>query len=163
MTDNDTNAKKIHFLLCNGKTPADVLFYAMTPEPNGLGLDSRVAKRMISAARRALRKLGEYDRDEQRGLSVARLSTLFAQAVADKDRSTAFSIQKEMNAMMGLRGGDDIAEPVAVPNVAAEAELAAVRAHLVGLNLAAPETSVVELVRLAVQRIVELTSGQKPL
>jgi hypothetical protein len=125
----------------------------------GLGVAPEDVPRVVDEARRKLTLAADYNRDEQLGTAISRLNELWGKAMrpaegAPADVRTAVAVQKELNRLLDLyrppsRNAGDA-------NAGAAEELAAVRAYLAPLKLAAEATATAELARLAVSELMEL-------
>lgn len=149
--------EKIVLLMVSGMSQADlenacVMKLAIEPE--------RVAS-AVAEARRRLTRAADYNRDEQLGTAITRMNDLYARAVRTGDLKTALTAQREINKLMdlyreatGARDEDD----EDADQEGAEAELAAIRRHLLPLGLAAESYPLREHARIA----ADLIRDQKP-
>jgi hypothetical protein len=158
-TKRSLNVQKIAALLVNGKTSSAIMSWAVSDR--GLGLSEAQAGRLMRQAKKQISRDSKWSQEEELGLAVSRLRMLYAKALSAGDTAGAFSIQRELNSLTGLRGRDGDGSDGKPPphDDGASRELAAARAHLAALNLGGPDVPVSELARLAVQRIVELMTS----
>ena len=122
-----------------------------------LRMPAPVASAIVTDACALIKSAATFDREEQVGMAVSRMTDIYTRALLAKDRKSAISAQKEINALMGLYpmgdgdpGDDD--EPGGAP------EVGLALAHLRPLRLAGPKVPLAELCRLAAARIMELES-----
>jgi hypothetical protein len=127
-----------------------------------LGHDAESASEVVAEARRRITIAADYKRDEQVGTAFFRLNDLYARSLKVQDVKTALAAQKELNKLLGLYPA--AAQPDAEPGGDGEAvrELAAVRAHLAGLDLGQPNTTTEELARLAASRLIAFGGDHEP-
>ncbi len=119
-----------------------------------LGVAEGDVEAVIAEARRRITVAADYERDAEVGKAVTRLNDLYARALRSQDTRTCLAVQRELNRLLGLYR-EAPPEDDDVPDESAE-DLAKVRGHLEGLKLGKPETSTVELARMAVLRIIRL-------
>lgn len=120
---------------------------------------------VIAQARRKLTLAADYNRDEQIGTAVTRLNDIYARAIRAQDIRTGLVAQKELNKLLDLyritpeRAGDGAGGEEAG---AANAELVAIREHLLPLGLAAADYPLREHARIAAEVVRDhLGSKQK--
>lgn len=151
----------ITLLIVSGIGEPDII--AACIDPAEMGLTAAQATKAIAAATEAIAHAASYDRVAEIGRAIVRLNDLYRQSLERKDTRTGLAIQRELNKLLRLYPepsaappSDDVdaADASAAGNVADE--LAATRAHLLPLGLAAADAPTVEHARLAVARIIDL-------
>ena len=109
---------------------------------------------VIAQARRKLTLAADYNRDEQIGTAVTRLNDIYARAIRAQDIKTGLVAQKELNKLLDLyrmtsehaaetNDGEESGPP--------QAELDAIRGHLLPLNLAEASYPLREHARIAAE------------
>jgi len=140
--------ERVLLLMLSGLSPAAVAD-AMAEK---LGIPAEQIDAELAEARRRITLAATFNRDEELGRAILRLNDCYKQALGQKDPKTALTAERERIKLLRLD-----AMPIDTGGTGPGAdELAAVRAQLEPLNLAPPDTNVVELCRLAVARIVAL-------
>jgi hypothetical protein len=124
-----------------------------------LGLSGDAASSAIAEARMRIAIAARWDRNDQLGTALVRLNDIYRRSLASQDAKTALAVQKELNRLLDLYRAA-APSPQAVgdrpsPNASATVEMAAARAHLTPLGLGNERTSLAELCRLAVLRIIK--------
>ena len=105
----------------------------------------------VAESRKILAKFAAYDRDEQLGLSLARLHDCYARATGACDVRAAIAAQRQINLLLGLIGSDSRVELASLEGDAPE--LAEALEYLSGVISDAAELSLPELCRIAAQKI----------
>lgn len=124
--------------------------------------DQAAADELVGQARVTVRAAAEFDRDEQLAYGILRLNALYEKSVAKRNYALALKIQVALTRLLSIGAGAGDGASSAEQLSAAQSELAAVREHLVPLNLPAPaDAPAGELARLAVERIVSLSGGPR--
>lgn len=118
-----------------------------------LGVSPADAPRLVGEAKRRLTLAADYNRDEALGTAINRLNHCYQKADAEGDVKTCVVVQKELNRLMDLYRP---IRPLDGPASNAQADLATVKEHLLGLGLGEVVDDVAELARLAVAEIVRL-------
>lgn len=152
-----TVVEKIVLLMVSGMSRADLENACVMK----LGIEPQEVAAAIDDARRRLTRAADYNRDEQLGTAITRMNDLYARAVRTGDIKTALTAQREINKLMdlyreatGTRDEDD----EAADREGAEAELAAIKRHLLPLGLAAESYPLREHARIA----ADLIRDRKP-
>ena len=132
--------------LVHGRPQADILRACAEA-----GVAEPEAERLIAEARKRILLAATFERAEEVGKAVERLTGLYRLALAEKDTRGALGTQKEINRLLGLYGPS---APDAGSDDHADADdmrrtLAAVRGHLVPLALADAGYPLEEHARLA--------------
>lgn len=114
-------------------------------------------------ARRKLTLAADYNRDEQLGTAVTRLNDIYARAIRAQDIKTGLVAQKELNKLLDLyrmtpeHAGDATEGEDSGPQ---QAELDAIRGHLLPLNLAEASYPLREHARIAAEIVRDHTGRQ---
>ncbi len=149
-----TAIEKIVLLMVSGMSQADLESACVMK----LGLEPERVASAVAEARRRLTRAADYNRDEQLGTAITRMNDLYARAVRTGDLKTALTAQREINKLMDLYreaiGGEGPEAEHADPE-GAQAELAAIRRHLLPLGLAAESYPLREHARIAADLIRE--------
>ncbi|MEP0846055.1 MAG: hypothetical protein HRF50_04440 [Phycisphaerae bacterium] len=116
-----------------------------------LGVKAKRAADAVTSARQKLTRAAAVSGDEELGKAIRRLEDLFGSATRAKDHRTALIAQKELHKLLGLY---DLAAarkdaPADAAQSPAEAELAAIRLHLLPLGLADADYPLREHARIA--------------
>lgn len=149
MTNNDL-IEKLVMLMVSGMTNADLAAACVEK----LEVPPDKVARVIAQARRKLTLAADYNRDEQIGTAVTRLNDIYARAIRAQDIKTGVSAQKELNKLLDLYrvtpehavGGEKEKDPAQD-----QAELDAIRAHLLPLGLAQSDYPLREHARIAAE------------
>jgi len=108
--------------------------------------------RYIAEARRLVTLSADYVRDEELGRAIRRLNDIYSEAVTAKELKIRLDAVKELSRLMRLSdAGDPDGDG---PSTDANTDLAAIREHLEPLQLGPAGLPVVDLVRLAVDRLL---------
>lgn len=117
-----------------------------------------VSSATIAEARARLVASLNYSRDEARALALQRMQAAYEKAVKDKDTRAMISALKEVHRLQGIfevaPGGSD--ERGASES---DAELQAVREHLLPLQLAPDDMPISEHARIAAEEIRRARAG----
>lgn len=108
----------------------------------------------IAEARRLVTLAADYDRDEELGRAIRRFHEVYADATTAKEHRCRIDAQKELCRLMRLYD-DPEAAAAARGTTDSEAELGRILGHLEPLALAPPGTPPAELVRLAVEKLLD--------
>ncbi|MCC6360643.1 MAG: hypothetical protein IT450_18035 [Phycisphaerales bacterium] len=101
------------------------------------------------AKRRLVEAASAYTREESKALALQRMSAQYEDAVQAKDTRAAISALKEINRLQGIF---DVTPESAAPSES-DAELAAIREHLIPLALAPAEMPLREHARIAAEEL----------
>ena len=118
------------------------------------GLDPEQAQAAVKMAQRRITLAADFNRVEEIGRAVSRLNAIYA-ACCVTDPPTALSAQRELNKLLDLygRGVGKPPADTATANTASNAELEAIRSHLLPLELAPETYPLQEHARLAAEAI----------
>ncbi|HEX4124524.1 MAG TPA: hypothetical protein VHY37_07335 [Tepidisphaeraceae bacterium] len=116
-----------------------------------MNLSAAAGAKLITQARKRITLAADYQRDEQLGLAIARLNDLYAKLAEAGKPEGCLKVQKELNRLMDLYR----TVTAEAGNSTGNEDLAAVREYLEPLALAAPNTAVPELARLAAARLID--------
>ena len=108
----------------------------------------------IDEARRLVTLAADYDRDEELGRAIRRFHEIYADASTAKEHRCRIDAQKELCRLMRLYD-DPEAAGATRGTTAAEADLERIVGYLAPLDLAPTNTPPAELVRLAVEEILD--------
>jgi hypothetical protein len=122
------------------------------------GLPRPDAKAAVIDARRRITVAADYNRIEEVGTAYIRLHDLYRRSVEADDVKSALAAQKELNKLLDLYAGlqsdelEDVEDDASERGIIA-AELAAVREHLLPLELAPEDYPIAEHARIAADLI----------
>lgn len=119
-----------------------------------LGTDAAGVAAAIAEARRRITLAARFNRDQEMGRAYHRLNDLYKTSTAIQDAKTALAAQRELHRLLGLYTHQ---APTSTSTTDPDAELA--RANLRSLAIGTDADSLAELARLAVARIVELSTN----
>jgi hypothetical protein len=114
-----------------------------------LGMTATQADRAIREAGRKITLAADYHRDRELGTAIERLNECYKNSHALHDFKTCLASQKELNRLLQLYEP----EPPTTDETT-NTELVEIRGHLLPLDLAPPSTPTVDLVRIAVDRLL---------
>lgn len=132
-------------LLVRGATAAEIADAALAAgvPRDDIGL-------YVLESRRTLAQFAAYSRDEQVGLSLARLHDCYARSIAMQDVRAAIAAQRQINLLLGLIGTESSAGDAAAEE---SPEIAEAREYLAGVVPGAATLSLTDLCRIAAQKI----------
>ena len=143
--------EKVLLLMVSGLPAAELLAACKT-----LGVPDDQAEEVVRAARRRLTLAARFHRDRELGTALTRLNDCYTRALKAQDIRTALGAQKELNRLAGLyqpRAATTAGEP---STKAEQAELDAIRQHLLPLKLAPATYPIREHVRIAAEKLREI-------
>jgi len=141
---------KVILLLVSGMSERDIADAAT----GKLGIAHADVPAILAEARRRITLAADYHRDEQIGTAITRLNDVYGRSIRDADNKTALQAQRELNRLLDLTPtpGPDTYDDDR-PGTHADAELAAIRAHLAPLALAPADYPLREHARVAAEKI----------
>ncbi|MBN2377048.1 MAG: hypothetical protein JXD22_11645 [Sedimentisphaerales bacterium] len=149
--DNEIRDRVV-LLITQGVSFAQILDYC-----GKQGVEPDAVDGLIAEARKRITIAAEYNRDEQVGLAVQRLTELYRNALAGQDFRTALQAQRELNRLMGLyenknaSSGPDLSEDLA----GLREQLDTIAGYVLPLGLTSDNYPLEEHVRLAIKAIID--------
>ena len=144
MSKANPHTDQIVLMLVSGVSPAQ----AERACVDKLAMTEAQAKKAIAAARRQITIAADYDREQEIGTAYTRLNDLYTRSLKISDVKVALATQKELNRLLSLYD-TDTAATTSTHAKGDDADLDAIAAHLLPLQLAPDTYPIAEHARLA--------------
>lgn len=110
--ESEKRVTEIFNLLVLGTSRADILQYCAKKRLESDGavwdVETRQIDVYIKKARENLAKIAEYKRNEQLGIALERLNTLYKNNLKVQDYKGALAVQREINTLLGLHAPQEV-------------------------------------------------------